>query len=61
MSSLVSGLSTADPTAKAEIYRDLGLRMEYHHETGEVGAEISTAEACAKRVSEGRLTTYAHG
>ncbi|SFK74829.1 recombinase family protein [Geodermatophilus ruber] len=49
MSSLVSALSTAEPSTKPDIYRDLGLRMECHHDTGEVEAEISTAEACAKR------------
>jgi hypothetical protein len=57
MSLLVSGLSTASPMTKADAYLDLGLRLTYHHVSGEVDAEVSTAEACANVVSEGRLGT----
>ncbi len=49
MSGLVSGLSTATPTAKANLDRDLGLRLTYHHDSGEVDAEVSTVPACAPR------------
>jgi hypothetical protein len=49
MSLLVSGLSTASPMTKADAYRDLGLRLTYHHVSGEVDAEVNTAEACAQR------------
>lgn len=34
---------------KATLYRDLGLRLTYDHDEQEVEAEISTAEASAKR------------
>jgi len=49
MSALVSSLSTATPATKADLYRDLGLRLIYHHDSGEVDAEVNTAQACAKR------------
>jgi site-specific DNA recombinase len=49
MSALVRGLSTATPATKADLYRDLGLRLIYHDGSGEVDAEVSTAQACAKR------------
>jgi hypothetical protein len=28
---------------------DLGVRLDYHHDSGELDAEVNTAEACAKR------------
>ncbi|HYX93763.1 MAG TPA: hypothetical protein VE823_01755, partial [Geodermatophilus sp.] len=49
MSALVSSLSTATPATKADLYRDLGLRLIYDHDSGGVDAEVSTAQACAKR------------
>jgi hypothetical protein len=49
MSALVSGLSTATPAAKADLYCDLGQRLTYHHDSGEVDAEVSTAQPCAER------------
>ena len=49
MSVLVSGLSTATPTAKSVLYSDLGLRLTYDHASGAVDAEVSTEQACAKR------------
>ncbi len=49
MSLVVSRIDAADPATKATLYRDLGLRLTYDHDEQEVEAEISTAEACAKR------------
>jgi site-specific DNA recombinase len=57
MSALVNGLSTATPAAKADLYRDLGLRLTYHHDSGEMDAEVSTAQARAKRGVRG-VTRY---
>jgi hypothetical protein len=49
MSTLLSALTIAGPATNPDIYRDLGLRMKYRHETGEAEVEVSTAEACAER------------
>lgn len=49
MCSLVSRLSAASAETKAGLYSNLGVRLDYHHDTGELDAEVSTAEACAKR------------
>ena len=49
MSLLVARLRGADPEKKAALYRDLGLRLTYSHAAQKVEAEVSTAEACAKR------------
>ena len=57
MSALVSGLPTATPAAKADLYRDLGLRLTYHHDSGEGDGEVSTAQACAKRGVRGGTCT----
>ena len=49
MSLLVSRLSAASAETKAGLYGDLGVRLDYHHDSGEMAAEVNTAEACAKR------------
>jgi site-specific DNA recombinase len=49
MSLLVSRLSAASAEAKAGLYGDLGVRLDYHHDSGELDAEVNTAEAWAKR------------
>jgi transposase-like protein len=49
MSLLVSRLSAASAETKAGLYGDLGVRLGYHHDSGELAAEVNTAEACAKR------------
>jgi site-specific DNA recombinase len=49
MSLLVSRLSAASAETKAGLYGDLGVRLDYHHDSGELDAEVNTAEACAKR------------
>jgi hypothetical protein len=38
---------TATATTKGEPYRDLGVRLTYHHGSGEVDAQMSTAQRCA--------------
>jgi site-specific DNA recombinase len=48
MSLLVSRLSAASAETKAALYGDLGVRLEYHHDSGELVAEVNTAETCAK-------------
>ncbi|WP_167760955.1 zinc ribbon domain-containing protein [Geodermatophilus sp. DF01-2] len=49
MSLVVARLASADPATKAALYRDLSLRLTYDYDQREVEAEVSTAEACAKR------------
>jgi site-specific DNA recombinase len=49
MSLLVIRLSAASAETKAGLYGDLGLRLDYHHDSGELDADVNTAEACAKR------------
>ena len=49
MSLLVSRLSAASAETKAGLYGDLGVRLDYHQDSGELDAEVNTAEACAKR------------
>ena len=55
MSLVVAHLQAADPTTKAALYRELGLRLTYDHESREVEAEISTAEAWSKQSVRGGL------
>jgi site-specific DNA recombinase len=49
ISALLSSLPTTTPAARADAYRDLGLRLTYRHDSGEVDAEVNTAHACAIR------------
>ncbi|WP_261568964.1 recombinase family protein [Frankia gtarii] len=54
-------LRTADPTDKAEIYQQLGLRLSYDHETRIVSAEASPRPSVGLvAVSEGGLDPFVH-
>ncbi len=53
---LLSVLHQAEPADKAEVYRQLGLRLTYDHETQTVLAETRPAPTmCVVNVSEGGL------
>ncbi len=53
---LLTVLGEADPADKAEVYRQLGLRLTYDHETETVVAEASPrSSVCVVSVSEGGL------
>jgi len=49
MSLLVNRLSAVSAETKAGLYGDLGVRLDYHHDSGGLDAEVNTAEAGAKR------------
>jgi hypothetical protein len=59
MSSLVSRLSAASAETKAGLCGNLGVRLDYHHDTGERDAEVSTAEACKTWCPRGDLNPHA--
>jgi hypothetical protein len=51
----------ADPADKAEVYRELGIRLTYHHTEHTVLAETRpTSSVGVVSVSEGGLDHYAH-
>ncbi|WP_322753844.1 recombinase family protein [Frankia sp. Cas3] len=53
---LLAILRDADPADKAEVYRELGLKLTYDHETETVMAEASPrSSVCVVSVSEGGL------
>jgi site-specific DNA recombinase len=53
---LLSILHEADPRDKLEVYRRLGLRLTYHHESGIILAETKPPPGmCVVSVSEGGL------
>jgi site-specific DNA recombinase len=41
---IVTALAEADPAGKAEVYRQLGLRLTYQPETKTVRAEVDPGE-----------------
>ncbi|ABD11501.1 hypothetical protein CcI156_21215 [Frankia sp. CcI156] len=54
-------LREADSTGKAEVYRELGLKLIYDHETETITAEATPrSSACVVSVSEGGFGHYAH-
>jgi site-specific DNA recombinase len=58
---LLNALRHADPADKAEIYRELGVRLTYDHTEHTVLAETRpTSSVCVVSVSEGGLDHYAH-
>ncbi len=53
---LLNALRHADPADKAEVYRDLGVRLTYNHTEHTVLAETRpTSSVCVVSVSEGGL------
>ena len=68
MKALVDGLGgmlaivrTADPDDRAEVYKELGLRLTYDRESNTVLAETRpTSSMCVESVSEARLDHHAH-
>jgi site-specific DNA recombinase len=53
---LLNALRHADPADKAEVYRDLGVRLTYNHTQHTVLAETRpTSSVCVVSVSEGGL------
>ena len=53
---LLDALRHADPADKAEVYRELGIRLTYHHTEHTVLAESRpTSSVCVVSVSEGGL------
>jgi site-specific DNA recombinase len=55
---LLDVLHHADPADKAEVYRELGIRLTYHHTEHTVLAETRpTSSVCVVSVSEGDLRT----
>jgi hypothetical protein len=53
---LLNALRHADPADKAEVYRELGVRLTYHHTERTVLAETRpTSSVCVVSVSEGGL------
>jgi site-specific DNA recombinase len=50
----------ADPRDKAEIYRELGLRLTYRPATETVLAEAQPAPVYVRYVSKGRVVPYVH-
>ena len=60
---LLDVLRHADPADKAEVYRELGVRLTYDHTKRTVLAETRpTSSVCVVSVSEGGLgpNTYTH-
>ena len=58
---LLAVLRDADPADKAEVYRQLGLRLTYDHQTHTVLAETRPAPSVGVVVvSEDRVDHYAH-
>src|SRR6185312_2387218 len=58
---LLDVLRHADPADKAEVYRELGVRLTYNHTERTVLAETRpTSSVCVVFVSEGGLDHYAH-
>ncbi|MEV1286134.1 recombinase family protein [Micromonospora sp. NPDC049679] len=58
---IITALRDADPTDKAEVYRQLGLRLTYHAETQTVRTEVDlSAHRGAMVVSEGRRSPRIH-
>lgn len=58
---LLDALRHADPADKAEVYRELGIRLTYHHTEHTVLAETRpTSSVGVVSVSEGGLDHYAH-
>jgi site-specific DNA recombinase len=58
---LLEILKAADPTDKLEVYRQLGLKLTYNHETRVVMAETAPQPpVCVVSVSGGGLDHYAH-
>jgi site-specific DNA recombinase len=51
---LLNSLRHADPEDKTEVYRELGIRLTYHHTEHTVLAETRpTSSVCVVSVSEG--------
>ena len=58
---LLNALRYADPADKAEVYRELGVRLTYNHTERTVLAETRpTSSVCVVFVSEGGPDHYAH-
>ncbi|MGH3570600.1 MAG: zinc ribbon domain-containing protein [Pseudonocardiaceae bacterium] len=58
---LLNALRHADPADKAEVYRELGVRLTYDHAERTVLAETRpTSSVCVVFVSEDGLDHYAH-
>jgi hypothetical protein len=58
---LLNVLRHADPADKAEVYRELGIRLTYNHTEHTVLAETQpTSSVCVVSVSEEGLDHYAH-
>ncbi|WP_322749687.1 MULTISPECIES: recombinase family protein [unclassified Frankia] len=56
---LLAILHEADPADKAEVYRELGLKLTYDHETETIMAEASPrSSVCVVSVSEGDSNHY---
>nr|WP_281187037.1 CbrC family protein [Micromonospora sediminicola] len=58
---ITTALCDADPVEKAEVYRQLGLRLNYHPETETVRAEVDLSTHRGRTlVSEGRYEPMPH-
>ncbi|WP_007516034.1 recombinase family protein [Pseudofrankia saprophytica] len=58
---LLAILKEADPADKAEVYRELGLKLTYDHETETIMAEARPrSSVCAVSVSEDGLDPFLH-
>ncbi|OHV30200.1 MULTISPECIES: hypothetical protein [Pseudofrankia] len=56
---LLTILKDADPTDKAQVYHELGLRLTYDHETETIMADAKPRSSmCAVSVSEGGPNHY---
>jgi site-specific DNA recombinase len=62
LGSLLAALREADPADKAEVYQQLGLRLDYQPDTQIVKAQLqpSPHDMCRRSVSEGGLEPFAY-
>jgi site-specific DNA recombinase len=62
LGSLLTALREADTADKAEVYQQLGLRLDHQPDTQTVKAQLqpNPHDMCRRSVSEGGLDHYAH-